>query len=233
MNSVTDFSAPDGGGFDHVETWVFDLDNTIYAARHSVFDQIDVRMGSFIAGLLDLDPVAARKVQKDYFRNHGTTLRGLMLNDQINPEDFLNYVHDIDVSPIPPNPALGAALGRLAGRKVIFTNGSTKHAENVLTRLGVADHFHGVFDIAAAGYVPKPEPGPYHQLVERFAIDPRAAAMVEDIARNLEPAAALGMTPVWVRTENDWGREHSDAEYVHHVIDDVADWLGAMVGAAA
>lgn len=230
MNSAAESTAADPGSFAHVKTWIFDLDNTIYAARHSVFDQIDVRMGRFIARLLDLDPAAARRLQKDYFRDHGTTLRGLMVNHQIDPEDFLDYVHDIDVSPIPPSPALDAALEKLAGRKVIFTNGSTRHAGNVLARLGVADHFHGIFDIAAADYVPKPEPGPYRQLVERFAIEPRTAAMVEDMARNLEPAAALGMTTVWVRTENDWGRERSDADYVHHVIDDVADWLAAMVG---
>ncbi len=217
------------GHFAHVETWVFDLDNTIYAARHSVFDQIDVRMGSFIAGRLKLDPDAARKLQKDYFRNHGTTLRGLMVNHQIDPEDFLEYVHDIDVSLIPPNHDLDTALHNLAGRKVIFTNGSTKHAMNVLGQLGVAHHFDGIFDIAAADFVPKPEPGPYDQLVERFAIEPRAAAMVEDMARNLEPAAALGMTTIWVRTKNDWGRENSDADYVHHIIDDVADWLSDMV----
>ena len=230
MNSETHSAVVDPGQFAHVETWVFDLDNTIYAARHSVFDQIDVRMGSFIAGFLELEPEAARKVQKDYFRTHGTTLRGLMVNHQIDPEDFLEYVHDIDVSRIPPNPDLDAALHKLAGRKVIFTNGSTKHALNVLGQLGVADHFDGIFDIAAADFVPKPEPGPYDQLVKRFAIEPRAAVMVEDMARNLEPAATLGMTTVWVRTKNDWGRENSDADYVHHVIDDVADWLGEMVG---
>ena len=218
--------------FAHVETWVFDLDNTIYPARYNLFDLVDVRIGAFIADLLDLDAVAARCVQKDYFRRHGTTLRGLMLHHGVEPDVFLDYVHDIEVDRLPPSPELGAALDRLAGRKIIYTNGSAAHAERVLERLGVAGHFEGVFDIAAGDYLPKPDPAPYRTLVERFDIAPAAAAMVEDIARNLEPAAALGMTTVWVRTDSDWGREGSGGEYVHHVIDDLAGWLGDLVESA-
>ena len=216
--------------FDHVETWVFDLDNTIYPARHNLFDQVDVRIGAFIARLLDLDAVAARRIQKQYFRNHGTTLHGLMLHHDVDPHDFLGFVHDIDVACIPPDPALDRNLDRLPGRKVIFTNGSTGHAENVLGRLGVAGRFDGIFAITDADFVPKPEAAPYATLIERFSIDPASAVMVEDIARNLEPAAALGMTTVWVRTDNAWGAEGSGCDYVHHVIDDVAGWLAALVG---
>ena len=218
--------------FAHVETWVFDLDNTIYPARYNLFDLVDVRIGAFIAELLGLDAVAARRLQKDYFRRHGTTLCGLMLHHGVDPDVFLEYVHDIEVDRLPPSPALDAALDRLAGRKIIYTNGSAAHAERVLERLGVAGHFEGVFDIAASNYLPKPEPAPYRTLVKRFDIAPVAAAMVEDIARNLEPAAALGMTTVWVRTDSDWGREGSGGDYVHHVIDDLAGWLGDLVGSA-
>ncbi len=216
--------------FEHVETWVFDLDNTIYPARFNLFDQVDVRIGAFIARLLNLDAVAARRIQKQYFRDHGTTLRGLMLNHHVDPHEFLGFVHDIDVGRIPPDPDLDRNLERLAGRKVIFTNGSTGHAENVLARLGVAERFCGIFAITDADFVPKPEAASYAALIERFRIDPRGAAMVEDIARNLAPAAALGMTTVWVRTDNAWGAEGSEKDYIHHVIDDVASWLAVLVG---
>ena len=218
--------------FAHVETWVFDLDNTIYPARYNLFDLVDVRIGAFIANLLGLEPVAARRLQKDYFHHHGTTLRGLMLHHGVDPDVFLDYVHDIEVDRLPPSPELDAALDRLAGRKLIYTNGSVAHAEKVLERLGVARHFDGIFDIAAGDYLPKPEPAPYRTFIERFDIEPKAAAMVEDIARNLEPAAALGMTTIWVRTDSDWGGEGSGADYVHHVIDDLAGWLGSLVGRA-
>lgn len=216
--------------FQHVETWVFDLDNTIYPARFNLFDQVDVRIGAFIANLLDLEVVAARCIQKQYFRDHGTTLSGLMRNHDVDPHEFLGFVHDIDVACIPPDPLLGQNLERLPGRKVIFTNGSTGHAENVLDRLGITQHFEGIFDIVAADFIPKPEAAPYRDLIERFRIEPNKAVMVEDLARNLAPAAALGMTTVWVRTDNAWAAEGSADDYVHHVIDDVADWITGLVG---
>lgn len=216
--------------FAHIETWVFDLDNTIYPARHNLFDQVDMRIGAFISKQLDLDAANARRLQKQYFRDHGTTLRGLMLNHNIDADAFLDFVHDIDVSCVSPNPTLGRNLERLDGRKVIFTNGSTGHAENVLAQLGVTEQFAGIFSITDADFIPKPEAAPYAAMVERFQIDPRSAAMVEDIARNLAPAAALGMTTIWVRTDTAWGSEDSTGDYVHHVIDDVADWLTDLVG---
>ena len=216
--------------FEHVDTWVFDLDNTIYPARYNLFDQVDLRIGAFIARLLDLDAVAARRIQKQYFRDHGTTLRGLMLHHDVDPHDFLGFVHDIDVDCISPSPDLDRNLDRLAGRKVIFTNGSTAHAEAVLARLGVAKRFCGIFAITDADFIPKPEAAPYAALIENFQIDPRGAVMVEDIARNLVPAAALGMTTVWVRTDNAWGAAGSAGDHIHHVIDDVADWLTGLVG---
>jgi putative hydrolase of the HAD superfamily len=214
---------------DHIETWIFDLDNTLYPARFNLFDQVDLRIGQFIAQALAIDHDEARRVQKQYFRAHGTTLRGLMDHHGVAPADFLHFVHDIDYRPIPPNAELSRALGRLPGRKVIFTNGTTDHAHCVMDRLGVAHHIEGVFDIVDADYVPKPEPGPYDTMLARFGIDPRRAIMVEDIARNLAPAAALGMTTVWVRTASQWGQEGSNDDYVHHIIDDLADWLIAYV----
>ena len=214
---------------DHVDVWIFDLDNTLYHASHRLFDQVDRRIGGFIEGLLGVDPIEARRLQKDYFRAHGTTLRGLMDRHGVEPDAFLDFVHDIDYSPIPRSEALAKALGELPGRKLIFTNGTVEHAERVCERLGVWQHFEAVFDIVASGYVPKPSPGPYAQLLDRHRVDPLRAALFEDIARNLEPAHALGMTTVWIRTDSAWGAEGAAGVHVHHATDDLASWLAALV----
>jgi len=210
------------------ETWVFDLDNTLYCASSNLFAQISRRMTGFIADFLDVDDAEAYRVQKKYFREYGTTLRGLMQRHDIDPHHFMDHVHDIDLGIIDPDPALDAALAALGGRKIIFTNGSTDHANRVIKRLGVARHFEGVFDIADADFIPKPEPDVYKQLIERHKIDPKRSVMVEDMARNLKPAADLGMTTVWVRTETDWGREGSDGDYIDHTLDNLSDWLNDL-----
>jgi len=211
------------------QAWVFDLDNTLYCATSNLFAQIDVRMKSFIGEFLGVAPDEAFRIQKAYFREYGTTLRGLMIRHGLDPQAFLDHVHDIDLGVIGPDPALGRALAALGGRKIVFTNGSVDHALRVLERLGIDDHFEAVFDIAASNYVPKPNPAVYRRLIEAYDIDPRASVMVEDMARNLEPAAEMGMITVWVRTDSDWGREGSEADYVHHVVDDLASWLGTIV----
>jgi len=217
-----------------VDTWIFDLDNTLYPASSNLFAQVDRRMGAFIAQQLGLDPVDARALQKRYYREHGTTLRGLMDNHGIDPHAYLDFVHEIDVTPVPPSPSLDAVLHRLPGRKIIFTNGSVGHAHNVMNRLGVTHHFPEIFDIVAAAFTPKPDRAPYDTLCERHAIEPRQSILFEDIARNLEPAAALGMTTVLVRTDPDAGgiRDANEAghePYVHHQTDDLVGWLEAAV----
>lgn len=218
-------------GFDHVECWVFDLDNTLYPASCNLFAQVDRRIGEFIASYLKVDAEEARRLQKAYFHEYGTTLRGLMTRHGITPGEFLDFVHAIDLAPVPPSPALDRALGRLGGRKIIYTNGSVRHAERVMERIGVARHFHGVFDIVAADYQPKPDPAGYARLLERHRIDPRAAIMIEDLPRNLAPAAALGMTTVLVRTASDWAQDGADGDYIHHVTDDLVAWLEAVAAA--
>ena len=215
----------------HVETWIFDLDNTLYPASCNLFHQIDWRMTEFIAGRLELARDDARRLQKDLFRRHGTTLAGLMAEHALEPAPFLAFVHDIDLSPVAPAPDLDRALDALPGRKLVFTNGSVRHAENVLGRLGVARHFEALFDIAAAGYMPKPRPEPYRALLDRHAVDPRRALMAEDIARNLVPAAALGMTTLWVRGEADWASAGAEEDHVHFAADDLAAWLTAVADA--
>jgi putative hydrolase of the HAD superfamily len=210
-----------------IDTWVFDLDNTLYPAACNLFDQVDVRIGAFVAKTLGVQADQARVVQKDYLKRYGTTLRGLMVEHKLDPSDYLNFVHDIDVTRVAANPALDDALARLPGRKLVFTNGTVAHAQRVMDRLGVARHFEAVFDIHAAAYVPKPEPVVYDQLLRQYAIQPRRAVLFEDMARNLKPAHDLGMTTVWVRVDSPWAQPGDDRTHIHHEIDDLAEWLVA------
>ncbi len=215
-----------------IDVWVFDLDNTLYPASTNLFDQIDRRIGSYIASLLEVTHDEARRRQKHWFRQYGTSLKGLMVEHAIDPDDYLSYVHDIDLTPVPPSPMLEQALARLPGRKLVYTNASAPYAHRVLNRIGIADHFETVYDIVAAAYVPKPVPAPYRALVARHDIDPRRACMVEDIAHNLEPAAALGMRTVWVRGKAAWRQPRREAEaHVDVEIDTVAEWLAVLTGA--
>jgi putative hydrolase of the HAD superfamily len=221
-------------GFAHIDTWIFDLDNTLYPASTRLFDQIDRRIGAFIAEFLGLPPEEARKVQKEYFRAHGTSLRGLMLEHGVDPTRYMDYVHDIDITAVPRNFQLGLALAELPGRKLVFTNGSVKHAQRLLDHLGINDHFAGIFDVEAAGWLPKPERRAYETLVARYEVEPTRAALVEDIARNLEPAAEMGMTTIWVRGDpTRLGLEAGEETppHVHHVVDDLAAFLIAAAAA--
>ncbi|MEE8334736.1 MAG: pyrimidine 5'-nucleotidase [Alphaproteobacteria bacterium] len=215
-----------------VETWIFDLDNTLYPASCNLFAQVDRLMGRFIQELLSLGPEEARRLQKRYFREHGTTLRGLMNHHDVDPEAFLDFVHRIDFSVIEPSPALDAALAALDGRKLVFTNATKQYAERVLNRIGVGHHFEAIFDIVAADYRPKPERESYHCLIQQHGIDPTRAVLVEDIARNLAPAAELGMTTVWVPNDTDWSRAGAEDGHVHHVTENLVDWLSALVAPA-
>src|SRR5437868_2812126 len=174
-----------GRPLDEIETWIFDLDNTLYPASCRLFDQIHARMTRFIADRLDLSEKAALAVQKTYFREHGTTLRGLMTVNQVNPHDFLDYVHEIDLSCVPADQVLVEALARLPGRKIVHTNGSVRHAERLLDHLGIAASFCGIVDIAAAGYEPNPGLAGYRELLRRHQVTPSTALMIEDRARNL------------------------------------------------
>jgi len=186
--------------FEAVREWVFDLDNTLYPAECNLFAQVDHRMGEFIARFLGVPYPYARHLQKSYYRQFGTTLSGLMQVHRMDPKAFLDYVHDIDLSVVAESPALASALAKLPGRKLIFTNGTRRHAERVAAKLGVLAHFEDIFDIVTSDYVPKPRPGPYHKLLADHGIAPAGAAMFEDMPHNLEVAHALGMTTVLVHS---------------------------------
>ncbi len=209
------------------ECWVFDLDNTLYPATSGVFSQIDRKMTLFISEFLGLDFEEAGTLRKSYYLEHGTTLSGMMALHDLAPEAFLDYVHDIDLSGVSPDPFLDQALGKLRGRKIIFTNANTNHADRVLDRLSIRHHFEAIFDIVGADFVPKPDPKAFDALVHRHRLTPGNTVMVEDLTRNLEPAAALGMTTVWIKTESEIDPNQS-AGNVDHVVDDLAAWLGAL-----
>jgi len=223
-------------GFGHIDTWVFDLDNTLYPASCRLFDQIDVKMGNFVAELLGVDYPEAKRRQKELFYKHGTTLRGLMMEHGVSPDAFLDIVHDIDHSPVPADPRLDAALHALPGRKLIFTNGTVAHAEKVLARIGITHHFGDIFDIVHSDFVPKPEMEPYRKFVAQTGIRPQTSAMFEDIARNLEAPHALGMTTVLVTSPENRDAEHLNRatggtalEHIHHVTGDLAGFLDTII----
>ena len=212
------------------DVWLFDLDNTLYPARCNLFSQIDVRIGAYISGWLKVTPEEARVVQKQYWRDHGTSMRGMMSLHGVDPKHYLDYVHDIDYSPVEAAPDLEASLANLPGRKIIFTAGDVPHAERVMERLGVAHHFEAIFDIVAGDYWPKPHPQIYDQLVRKHGVDPTRACFADDIAINLKPAANLGMRTVWIRTDESVKRAADlDLGHIHHQTDDLATWLADWV----
>ena len=215
--------------FAHVTEWIFDLDNCLYPASAGLFDLIDERMGAYIERLLACDPVEARRVQKAHFHDHGTTLAGLMKHHDVDPYHFLADVHNVDLDRIASNPRLELGLGRLPGRKYLFTNGDAPYARRVLDQIGIAHHFERLHDIHAAELRPKPDAHGYRLLIEALAIDPARAAMVEDMAQNLAPAKSLGMTTVWVDNGSERGNHGYDPTVVDHRITDVADWLDEIL----
>ena len=214
--------------FRHVRDWVFDLDNCLYPAATGLFALIDERMGAYIQRLLDCDPAEARRVQKEHFHTHGTTLAGLMRDLAVDPHDFLEDVHDIPLDLVQPNDRLGAALDRLPGRKFVFTNGDAPYARRVLEAIGVHERFDDLHDIHASSYRPKPDPHGYELLCQRFGILPDTALLVDDMAQNLKPAKALGMTTVWVDNGSERGSHGADESFIDHRISDVADWLESI-----
>lgn len=214
-----------------IRNWIFDLDNTLYPAGVSLFPQIDQRITEYVANRLGMDRVAARALQKDYFLTHGTTLFGMMADHGVDPHEFLGYVHDVEMDVLTHDAPLVAAIARLPGRKLVFTNGDAPYAMKVLARLGLADAFEAIHDIHATRYVPKPAMDAYLGLIERHGLDPHESLFVEDMARNLKPAKALGMTTVWV----DNGSEQSaddDRSFIDFTTRDIAAWLHEIMEGA-
>jgi putative hydrolase of the HAD superfamily len=216
--------------FAHIREWIFDLDNCLYPASSGLFDLIDERMGAYIGRLLDCDAAEARRVQKAHFHAHGTTLAGLMKEHDIDPHDFLEDVHAIDLDRVERDQRLVRLLPRLPGRRFVFTNGDAPYARRVLEKIGLTGHFDDLHDIHASGYRPKPDPHGYALLCERFGIDPAQALFADDMAQNLAPARALGITTVWVDNGSERGDHQYDEKIVDYRIGDLGDWLEAILG---
>lgn len=222
--------------FDSVETWIFDLDNTLYPARHDLWGQIDARMKAYISDLLKLTPDEAFALQKDYYRRYGTSLRGLMIEHGMEPAAFLAHVHDVDLSGLDAAPRLAAAIEALPGTKIVYTNGSEQHARNVLAKLGMDAHFSAVHDIVAAEFHPKPTVEAYDRFLAAHGVDPARAAMFEDLARNLEVPHRLGMATVLVVAPDqqllhaqDWEFAGREDAYIDHITEDLPGFLEALV----
>ena len=224
--------------FTHIDTFIFDLDNTLYPADCHLFAQIDVRMTEFIERTLDLPRDEARILQKHYYTVHGTTLRGLMQEHGTAPQDFMAYVHDIDLAPVTQNKPLRKALQALPGQRYIFTNGSVQHAENVAGKIGVLDLFDGIFDVSHADYLPKPHAKTYEMFLNYFNVSPTKAAMFEDIPVNLEVPHQMGLTTVLVQSDAAWLKDEPAAKrpakpgdqfaHVHHVTQDLTHFLTGL-----
>ena len=181
-----------------INTWIFDLDNTLYSADSGIFQQVHKLMGEFIAKNLNMELSEAKKLQSKYYKQHGTTLRGMMDNHGVDPDYFLEEVHRLDYSIVGPNEKLNNELKSLKGRKIIYTNANKQHVVDVLQKINLSNFFDEVFDIKMANYIPKPEIKPYQQIIDLFNIDSKSSAMFDDIAKNLVPAKKVGFTPVWV-----------------------------------
>lgn len=228
---------PDPARFAHVTDWVFDLDNTLYPHHSNLFSQIDVKMTSYVSELLRLPREDARKLQKELYWKYGTTLRGLMEHYRVDPDHFLEKVHDIDYSWLDPDPAMGEAIRALPGRKFIFTNGNRGHAERAARQLGVLDHFEDIFDIVAAGLRPKPAKESYDLFLDLHRVVGPNAAMFEDLARNLRVPKELGMTTVLIVPRNFeptyseiWERDPKQEDEVDYVTDDLTAFLRSVLG---
>lgn len=217
----------------HIDTWIFDLDNTLYPASADLFGRIDVRMGLFIEQLLGIPKDEAYALQKSYFLEHGTTLSGLMQTHDIDPHQFLAFVHDIEMDALAEDRRLVEAVALLPGRKLIFTNGDEPYARRVLAKLGLSDSFEAIHDIHACAYQPKPHDASYRSMCANLGVAPETALFVEDMARNLKPAKALGMTTVWVNNGSEWGGRDAHPDFIDYEIADVGEWLHSITGTEA
>jgi putative hydrolase of the HAD superfamily len=210
-----------------IKTWVFDLDNTLYSADSGIFQQVHDLMGKFVSSHLNIDIEEAKKIQKNYYKQHGTTLKGMMDNHGVDPDHFLAEVHRLDYSIVGPNHQLNVELKKLEGRKIIYTNANMQHALDVLERIELSNFFDEIYDIKMANYIPKPEIAPYEQLIEQFTIEAENAAMFDDIAKNLVPAKKVGFTSVWIDAgyENFSDDIQSSKQYLDHETTNITEFL--------
>jgi putative hydrolase of the HAD superfamily len=213
-----------------IATWIFDLDNTLYSADSGIFQQVHSLMGKFVSEHLDINIVEAKKLQSKYYKQHGTTLRGMMDNHGVEPDHFLSEVHNLDYSIVRPDKNLNKELEMLEGRKIIYTNANRQHAIDVLERLELSHMFTEIFDIKKANYIPKPEITPYKQIIKEFEIDKTSAIMFDDIAKNLVPAKNVGFTSVWIDAgyENFSDDISNSKKYLDYETKDISNFLNQV-----
>jgi len=211
--------------FQSIKYWIFDLDNTLYSGKTKVFEQVDKKMSKYISDKLNISIDEAKKIQKNYFHKYNTTLNGMIKNHKINPNEFLESVHDINIDFLQKDLELAKELEKLEGKKIIFTNGSKKHAINVTKRIGINQYFDDIFDIVDSDFIPKPAIEPYKKLVEKHKIDPKLCALVEDIARNLKPAYEMGMKTIWIENDEPWAKEFSDSNFINYKTNNLSGFI--------
>jgi len=208
-----------------IKCWIFDFDNTLYSGKTRVFEQIDKKMSKYISGKLNVSIVEAKEIQKKYFYKYNTTLNGMLKNHKIDANEFLEFVHDIDIDFLKKDLTLSEELRKLEGKKIIFTNGSRKHALNVIQKIGIDQYFDDIFDIIDSNFVPKPAMEPYKKLVEKHKIDPNLCVLIEDIARNLKPAYEMGMKTVWIENDEPWAKKFSDSDFISFKTNNLSEFL--------
>ena len=208
-----------------IKYWIFDLDNTLYSGKTRVFEQVDKKMSEYISKKLNVSTVEAKEIQKNYFHEYNTTLNGMIKNHKIDADEFLEFVHNIDIDFLKKDLILGEELKKLDGKKIIFTNGSRKHALNVTKRIGIDHYFDDIFDIIDSEFVPKPAIQSYKKLVEKHKIDPKLCVFVEDIARNLKPAYEMGMKTVWIENDEPWAKKFSDGDFIDFKTNNLSEFL--------
>ena len=208
-----------------IKCWIFDLDNTLYSGQTKVFDQVDKKMSSFISNKLNISLEEAKKIQKEYFHKYSTTLSGMMKNHKIDAMEFLDFVHDVNLDFLGKNKDLEKEIAKIAGKKIIFTNGSRAHAENVTKRIGINKLFDGIFDIVESNFIPKPSIEAYKILIEKYKIEPQYCIFIEDIARNLKPAHELGMKTVWIKNNEPWAAKYSNENFINYKTTNLTTFL--------
>ena len=209
----------------NIEFFIFDLDNTLYSGQTKVFERIDKRMSVYISKKLNVDLIKAKEIQKKYFYESGTTLSGLMKHNNIDPYEFLNFIHDIDISWLSKDLLLREELIKIKEKKYIFTNGSYSHANNITKQLGIEDLFDGIFDITDADFIPKPSIEPYKKIIKKFNLDPKKTLLIEDIAHNLKQAKSLGMKTVWLENSETFASKDKDRPYIDYKIKNLSSFL--------
>ena len=208
-----------------VKYWIFDLDNTLYSGKTKVFEQVNKKMSKYISEKLKVSIEEAKKIQKNYFYEYNTTLNGMIKNHKIDANEFLEFVHNVNIDFLKEDPKLKEEMKQLEGKKFIFTNGSRKHALNVTKRIGIDQSFDGIFDIVDSDFIPKPAIEPYKKLVEKHKIDPKLCGFVEDIARNLKPAYEMGMKTIWIENNEPWAKKYSDSNFINFKTNNLSEFL--------